>query len=65
MLHSYNLKAGMICTGFDEDDEKPQNSENLLNLPDNFETTSSEIMTFRYQGKVSKDEEILLKIIPS
>ena len=65
VIHAYNLRNGIICTGFDEDEEKPQNGENVLNLPENILEKISEIMTFRYQGVENKDEEILLKIIPS
>jgi hypothetical protein len=36
ILHSFNLKNGLICTGFDEDDPQVDLNDNLqgiLNLP--------------------------------
>ena len=31
IIHAFNLKSGLKCTGFDEDD--PETTENILNLP--------------------------------
>ena len=61
IVHAYNLKSGLMCTGFDEDD--PETSENILNLPSNFVQNSTELMTFRY-SKEGVEGEIILKIIP-
>jgi len=51
IIHSFNLKSGLKCTGFDEDD--PETTENILNIPSNFVQNSTELMTFRYtfEGK--------------
>lgn len=67
VIHAYNLKNGLICTGFDEDDPElsaDQKDTGILNLPANFNTISSEIMTFRYKHKTCKaEEDLILKII--
>ena len=67
VIHAYNLKNGLICTGFDEDDPElgaDQKDTGILNLPSNFNTISSEIMTFRYKHKTCKaEEDLILKVI--
>ena len=61
IIHSFNLKSGLKCTGFDEDD--PETTENILNIPSNFVQNSTELMTFRYTFE-GKEGDIILKIIP-
>ena len=61
IIHSYNLKQGLKCTGFDEDDPKPA-EPNILNLPPDFLAQSSELMSFRYSVD---GDEAMVKLIPS
>jgi hypothetical protein len=60
VIHSFNLKNGLICSGFDEDD--PVNDEGHVLLPENFESVCSDIFSFRY--KSTDGEQFILKIIP-
>ena len=70
VIHAYNLKNGLICTGFDEDD--PQMDENalkeggLMNITEQFCQDSRHLMSFRY--KRTKDpnetEEFWFKVVP-
>ena len=60
LLHAYNLRHGLVCTGFDEDDAV----EETQNLPKNFVQESRNIVTFRYRSNKNKDEDFIMKVVP-
>jgi len=61
LFHTYNLKNGLKCTGFDQDD--PASSDAIVLLPDTFVANSSDMITFRYTQPSGYD--ILMTFIPS
>lgn len=60
-MHAFNLQKGLSCTGFDEDDPKPEGGH-ILNLPPDFFSKASELMSFRYSVN---GDEAMLKVVPS
>ena len=75
VLHAFNVKSGLVCTGFDEDDAELDKATvdegGVMNLTAQFCGDSRQIMTFRYQrkneaGKSGDDssEIFWLKIVP-
>jgi len=61
LFHTYNLKNGLKCTGFDQDD--PASSDAIVLLPDTFVANSSDMITIRYTQPSGYD--ILMTFIPS
>ena len=61
IFHAYNLKNGLKCTGFDQDDVA--SSEAVVLLPDTFVANSSDMITFRYTQPAGYD--IIMTFIPS
>lgn len=61
IFHTYNLKNGLKCTGFDQDDAA--SSDAIVLLPDTFVANSSDMVTFRYTQPAGYD--IIMTFIPS
>ena len=64
LIHTYNIRHGLKCTGFDEDDPEHNLEEGIQNLPANFVEETREIMTFRYRSGQNLDEDFVMKIVP-
>ena len=76
VIHAFNVKSGLVCTGFDEDDPELDSATvgegGILNLSPQFCADSRQIMTFRYQRKTAASEketeespeQFWLKIVP-
>lgn len=67
LIHTYNIKHGLKCTGFDEDDPEfnlEESKEGIQNLPANFVEETREIVTFRYRSGQNAEEDFVMKIVP-